>query len=885
MDITALKKYQPHLIVLFLFFFMAIAFILRILPAIVTRDQAFFPVYDTDTWFNLRQIEVMAHTFPQYNWFDPMTAYPAGKMIDWGPGLPFIAAIFCIITGAQGQAGIVAAAGFVPPLMAVLMVPVMYYLGLKIGDRKTGIAAAGLISVTSFLYFSFSSYGMVDHHIAEVLFSTLFILVYLSAVSYAKEHPITRTCLNTAPYFCGLALLAGILYFAALVTSTTVLLVLLVVAIYTFVQNVADFLRDKEPEYLCILNLAMLGTAIVLLVLFGFVREGQSFMSYSIGLVLVHGAVAAESAALYALSKVLRGRRTAYLLILAGLILGGAILSQVIPPFRLISSQAIKLVFGYSAFSVGVQETLPWSFSGAFDAINVGIILVAGGFVVLGYNLVKKQDRELIFVAVWSLVMLLLTIQFQRFQYYFAVNIALLSALCITEPFRWNHDRILSRMLPGLNRSTDISDEKPSPEKQPAPEKPAKKKKITPGIRNSAGMAGSLKMICLATVCILTVTHIGLSLTQDYHYVINANDRVIPPDWLESLEWLRTGTPDPGIGYFDRYENTGYNVPVDSYGILAVWDAGHWITFFSHRMPVTNPFQDNLGGASGTAAFFLSENETQANTILEKFRGRYVITDTTMAVDRFTNLVPWMSGSVDISHYIKWFLVADPKDTSHLKKTHFFDNGYYQTVVVRLHTFDGSLTTPASARYVQYTIRKPTELETADAPGFSRVISNQQTINVTRSNATDKPIIEEGPELLPTSYANIYSDMPNEPLRTVPALAHYRLVHESPEDASVVPFPESEPFTLSGIKMVKIFEYVEGAHIAGEGTIELPVVTNTGRTFIYRQESAGGEFIVPYSTQGNTYNVRATGPYHIIGTSRTFEVSEEAVVEGQAVKS
>jgi dolichyl-diphosphooligosaccharide--protein glycosyltransferase len=360
---------------------------------------------------------------------------------------------------------------------------------------------------------------------------------------------------------------------------------------------------------------------------------------------------------------------------------------------------------------------------------------------------------------------------------------------------------------------------------------------------------------------------------------------VIPSDWLESLEWLRTGTPDPGIGYFDHYEKTGYTAPPDSYGILAVWDAGHWITFFSHRMPVTNPFQDNLGGTSGTAAFFLSENETQANTILKKFRGRYVITDSTMAVDRFTNLVPWMSGSVDISHYIKWFLVAEPRDTTHLEKTHFFDDGYYQTMVVRLHTFDGSLTTPTSARYVQYTIRKPTELETADASGFSRIISNQQTIDLTRSNATDTLIIEEGPELLPTTYANSYSTLPDEPIKTLPALTHYRLVHESPEDASVIPFPESEPFTLTGIKMVKIFEYVKGARIAGEGIIEIPLITNTGRTFVYRQESSGGEFIVPYSTQKNPYEVRATGPYHIIGTSRTFEVTEEAVVKGQAVKT
>jgi oligosaccharyl transferase (archaeosortase A-associated) len=879
MNISALKKYQPHLTVLLLFFFMVIAFVIRILPAIITRDQVFFPVYDTDTWYNLRQIEVMVHNFPQYNWFDPMTAYPAGKQIDWGPGLPFIAAIGCIITGSTTQAGIINTAGFVSPLMAILMVPVMYYLGLKIGDWKTGIAAAGLISFTSFLYFTFSSYGMVDHHIAEVLFSTIFILVYVSALSYAKEHPPDRNNLNTTAYFCSLSALAGMVFFTALITSTTILLVLLIIAIYTFIQSVADFLCGKDPEYLCILNLLMLGLSVVLLFLFGFKREGLSFMNYSLGLVLIHLAIMAETVVVYALSKVLRGRRTPYLLVIAGLILGGLVISRTVPAIRQVSSQAMNLVFGYSAFSVGVQETLPWSFSGAYDAINVAIFLAAGGFLVLGYQLVKKQDRELIFFAVWSVVMFLLTIQFQRFLYYFTINITLLSALCITEPFRWDIDAVLRRMPLDLIRPSGTGRGKPSPEKQ------AKKKKSAPAIRDSVGTAGALKMACLAAVCILTFTHIGLSLSQDIHYAINSGNSIIPSDWLESLEWLRTGTPDPGIGYFDQYDSRNYTAPSDSYGILAVWDAGHWITFFSHRTPVTNPFQDNLGGESGAAAFFLSDNETQADSILKNFRGRYVITDSTMAVDRFTNLVPWKSGSTDISQYIKWFLIADPMDASHLKKIHLFDDGYFRTMVVRLHTFDGSLTTPASADYVRYTIRIPTAQETAEAAGFSRVISNRQTINLTGYNATDMPIIAEGPELLPTTYASFYSDMPDEPLSAIPALTHYRLVHESPKDASVTPFPESEPLTLTTIKTVKVFEYISGARITGEGIIELPVVTNTGRMFVYRQESTRGEFIVPYSTQGNPYEVRATGPYHIIGTSRTFEVTEEAVREGKTVNS
>ena len=259
----------------------------------------------------------------------------------------------------------------------------------------------------------------------------------------------------------------------------------------------------------------MLGLIMGLLILFGFKREGLSIMNYSLGLVLVHGAIAAETVILYALSRVLRGKRTHYLLILAGLLLGGSILSQIVPALQQVSNQALDLIFGYSAFSIGVQETLPWSFSGAYDAINVAILLVAGGFLVLGYRLIKKPDRALIFVAVWSVVMLLLTIQFQRFLYYFTVNIALLCALCITEPFRWDLDSALQRIPWGFMKDTGNGGWEPLSEKTAGPEKPAKKKKAIPAARNTAGMTGALKIACLIAICILTVTHIGLSLSQD----------------------------------------------------------------------------------------------------------------------------------------------------------------------------------------------------------------------------------------------------------------------------------------------------------------------------------------------------------------------------------
>ena len=82
------------------------------------------------------------------------------------------------------------------------------------------------------------------------------------------------------------------------------------------------------------------------------------------------------------------------------------------------------------------------------------------------------------------------------------------------------------------------------------------------------------------------------------------------------------------------------------------------------------------------------------------------------------------------------------------------------------------------------------------------------------------------------------------------------------------------------MRYVKVFEYVPGARIKGEGVIESPVVTNTGRQFTWRAASVNGEFIVPYSTEGNPYDVRATGKYRIAGTGREYSVSEDAVMRG-----
>ncbi|MGA2162729.1 MAG: oligosaccharyl transferase, archaeosortase A system-associated [Methanoregula sp.] len=872
-----------------LLIFMAIALALRLIPALFIKNTGFLYTFDTDGWYTLRQIEVMVHHFPQYNWFDPMTAYPTGKFIDWGPLYPFIAAALCLITGATSQASIVSVAGWVSPIMAALMVPVVYNVGKTIWNWQAGIVAAGLVAVISYHYFFLSSYGLIGHHIAEVFISTIFVLIYLSTIVYARSHGLDRGNIRTFYVPVLLAALAGVTYFCALLASPTVIIVLVVIGIYTIVQCIVDYCTGHSSSDLLVANGIFLSLSAVLLVVFGFHATGISIAQYSPGLVYLHLALLAETIVLFALSHVFCKKKFPYLLSLV--VLAGACSAVILlyPPFTGMAQQAFDLLFGSMQFSVGVVETLPLTLPMAWNFFGLSLILTAGGFLVLGYYIIKRPQADWIFLLIWSIVMLLLTIRYQRFDYYSTVNIVLLSAICITEPFRWQ-DRgvtvkfssILSRVVP--TPPAESGSEKNAQEKPAGAHERSGQKKKKPQSRENRGSRGTLMPLCLTLVFLLTIVLVGISVCRDIVLGLNTPDHELSPDWIESVTWLGNNTPATEVDYFGEYPSSGYVYPNCSYGIMTSWDAGHWITFFAHRIPITNPFQDNLAGSNGAAAYFLEQNESRATAILSGLGGRYIIVDSNLAGDTFTSLIPWADDSTDISPYITWFMLPEPGTTKILDKVHRYNDGYFRTMVSRLYNFDGSMTTPTNAEYIEYEIRQvPAAGESAgDVNGYARVISGDTPVHIS-SGTGNLTLIPEGQTLSVSDYAGLYSSLPYEPVATVPALEHYRLVHESPGNATVDVFPESNPVTLPDIKSVKIFEFVKGAQITGDGIIEVPVITNTGRTFVYRQASENRMFIVPYPTSGSPYDVKATGPYHILGTDRYVNVTENDVVQGNPV--
>ncbi len=382
--------------------------------------------------------------------------------------------------------------------------------------------------------------------------------------------------------------------------------------------------------------------------------------------------------------------------------------------------------------------------------------------------------------------------------------------------------------------------------------------------KKKARHSASPWVLALAGVVALALLFTYSSLQYDGLY---SQGTIMNGDWRESLEWMANNTPSPVVDYYGVFDRTSFHYPQGSYGVMSWWDYGHQITFIGKRIPNANPFQAGVTGPTGAAAYFMTQSEDYANSVADKIGIRYVITDIEMDSPKFWAMATWFNASVNDTLYNPAYYV--PGQTSGQYQLVKLNNqSYYETMVSRLHNFDGSMVVPSKVYYIQYQLPEVTGLDeplitSAQVMNAQDAASNVSAFNLNAAQG---------------NLANAVSQAVFLPVETVPALTHYRLVHESP----VGVFSD----TSSGapdLKYVKIFEYVKGAHIRGQGTIAIDLVTNTGRQFTYRQESVNGEFVVPYSTQGSPYEVRALGKYRIEGTGRTVDVPEDAVMQGTAI--
>jgi dolichyl-diphosphooligosaccharide--protein glycosyltransferase len=692
----------------------------------------------------------------------------------------------------------ISVASWIPVIIAILTVPLIFYFGRRLHGDLCGVSAAFLIALIPGSYLIRSMFGYVDHHILE----SFFMLAYASAfaVSLKKiycddEYLFKKETALIGGTVTGLILGLGMLNAQTMIIATGISTLVIILLGCQLIRI------NKDVNYLVLflIPVSCIGALLTIAFYTPDPAGPKAFIFDPIFLALVILLPGIIGLYFTAIQLLFRKKNLSNKWIIPG-ILGTGIVTYIIAFFLIPTptKSLIDTIFGIAApsSSYAIAEYLPLSPDVAFFNYHIMLILLIPGLLLLMYEGLRKTNAIALYLFLWTAITGFLTIINTRYEILFAVPLTLTVAF------------LLSWIFSHPKETVDIS------------EKERTKWQDRPG--------AIVSLVLLIGTCAISLCIAGMVATADYNY----QPYVVSEDWVEGLLWMKNETPDPGVDYYQVYHAESFRYPDSAYGVLSWWDYGHWITTIAHRMAVTNPFQANLDMA---AQFFMSRTEKAADAITEGNNIRYIITDADMLFDTMQMMLRVYSPDATPGQYMGLISINDTA-TGKPVSSIGYRQPFYESMVTRLHVFDGS-----SVRGE----RKILEQEGTPVPGTDMLV-----------------IFPGGPD--PEISESII-----RPLKDIEALQHYRLIWES--NTSLSTTDEHD------IRKVKIFERVPGATIQGEGTIELPMITNRGREFTYRQQSINGSFILPYSTNQTSWPVHATGPYRIKETGKVIEVSEKMV--------
>lgn len=719
---------------------------------------------DNDPWYHYRILEYQVRNLPRPMVFDPYAAWPDGGGVPVGPFFDLVPAAFIRLVGGSepSQRLIDRTAAYFAPILAVGVCIAVFLVMSVLTDRWTGLAAALLIGVLPGAYFVRSALGFFDHHVMEVLLSTL--LLYLLALGLRRS--------ESSQGIRGVVLIsavAGVVFGCYMLTWIGGNYLLLIILAWLVVQHVMDHLWGRTTARLSIIVVPCLTVAAVILYFFPDVAATRTQASALIG-----GAVL--SLLLTGLSNLLRASKTKplwYPLAVVLLGMAGLMALKLAVPSLLHSILVDMGRLLPDMKSRTITEARPilhtstgWSYGPLWSMFALSFPMAVLGLFPLFARCLRQRDAATCLLGVWSVVVLASMFGQSRFSYYAAPVVAMLIAyLCHSVVrFAWNYRR-----------------------------KVAHGKLLPPG-RGRSAVCTMLPILLLALAIV--------PLREELRLAAAFYDGPTE-DWREALKWLRENTPEPFVdpgayyAYVPSHEAlvTRFGVS-QAYGVMSWWDYGYWISGIARRIPNSNPTQR---GAVDSARFLLAQSESEAGALLDALATRYVMLDwllprwqkpgSTRVMGKFSALPVWLDQ--DLTSYYERIVTTD--DHGRLVLRYFYYPRYFQSMCIRLFIFSGQAVRPAGPVKVY-------ELQWREHPGHGVCktvtavrefadFAQAQSFVVSASAAAD------GAEYVLASLSPFESCVPLEPLR------RFRLVHQSPRQVAVV---QGHPLST-----VRIFEYGE----------------------------------------------------------------------------
>ncbi|MGZ4849148.1 MAG: oligosaccharyl transferase, archaeosortase A system-associated [Halobacteriota archaeon] len=654
------EKHAERAVMLLVIFIVAL-YLRIVLPWASSVQGGSIIINDFDPYYHLRIIENTIQHFPYVLAYDPYVNYPTGFWIGWPPLYDFLASAYTLAAMALFHVNYQVGVATFPAVLGALAILPIYYITKLVFDWKAGIVAAALLTVIPANILR-SMVGNINHHVAaEVLFPALLFLFLMLALkgelTFGKVRRLAFTGGDKRILLYGA--LAGVFVTAGLLTWLGAFLFLGIIGAFAIVQYSINHVKRRSSDNLTIVLLMMLFVSTITILPVSLTTHfGRTIDTLHLSLFqpLFLVVLIIILAIFGFLAYYMRGmRRAAYPLVICALVVATSIGVYLWNP-----GLAVTVFGGYGFFTQsGVLQTVAeaqplFGGAGGFQlgtaATYFQLLLFVGlaGLAVLVYRIWKKQDEAAMLLAVWSVFAFVLAAIQTRFTFLLSANVAILSGFVIV----WIMDALIGKSYGKLS-----------------------------GVRDAGAVpqlfGREIKYTQLLGVLIVVAVLLLPSISVTTSYARTASG-VISPDWAESLQWMSPNTPATS-----NYNATTDQIP--AYGVLSWWDYGNWIIFLGHRPAVANNFQT---GVSDAAQFFVSQNESNASSIVQKDNVKYVMTDYEMAGynDKFQAIALLSGQGVGTFVTTQAQLGQNGQVTQQLVPT----DAYYNTMVVRLQYVDGN---------------------------------------------------------------------------------------------------------------------------------------------------------------------------------------------------
>src|SRR5271157_1344527 len=639
-----------------------LAFIIRMLPLTYSINGSHVIFAEFDPYYHMRRIMYTVVHFPFVNSFDSYVNYPHGYGISWPPLFDLISAGASLVAGlghpSQFTTELVSAT--VPVVMALFSIVALYYIVKDAINKNAALIASFFLAILpAFSYISI--FGYAGHHVLEVLGSLTMYLLFMRSVTSARSEGSSLHDLLKHRKPLIYAILAGIAIAAMIFSWDGAPIYIGVIVAYAFVQYTYDAFKKQSSEYLTIAGIVTSVAALAVTAPFILAcPAGQQFtisglylswfhIIYLIGIVLFFLIMGG-------LTKIYGERKapwfSAALTVAIGVIVLVVTARFAVPQFFNAIEGGFQFLTGQGDVNVTISEMEGLFYNNGRFSFDVPWIYLsyAGILAVLGlaaylYTMKWKELRNIeIFLLVWTLIVIILGLLQKRFIYLLAVNVALFSGFLIFKVL----DLAGFYRLYGVKRSAH-----------------AKEAGITPPI------------VAVAMISVLLIVGILLS-----PMTFSTSPEWYSVDWNNACQWVNDHTPKTS----DVYSADAGTHP--EYGIMSWWDYGNYILYRAERPAVANNFQT---GVSDAANFFLAQNESKADAIMDSLSARYVMLDYRLGSPDLGvpygvfNNMPYLAGQDTNSYYISYYM-PEPYST---KQVVDGSDKYYDSMYSRLFNGDG----------------------------------------------------------------------------------------------------------------------------------------------------------------------------------------------------